>query len=308
MANSTKSAIGVDNRVSSCGKGHFSCFEDNNSQASCSTFTNGFFLGVATVVTTITGPSPMPVTTSSETGATSAAVSTAAYPCPDLDGTSYTDATGNNYKIQCSTNYPGNDLPAVHADTFEECLRVCDAYVPEPSAASEASCIGVSWGAGNPGGNCYPKYQITTINTNDGGLSSGYHVNYTLPKSAVTNQGNSLSILNAPATSSTHSATSTIMRTPTPSGSSDGHAAVGVSAGVGVLVPVGLAVFAGFFYLIRRRSKRRPEGLLDVHAVANEKNDNGLREQRAERRLDELPAENLPGELSVPHRPRAELK
>lgn len=146
MANSTKSAIGVDNRVSSCGKGHFSCFEDNNSQASCSTFTNGFFLGVATVVTTITGPSPMPVTTSSKTGATSAAVSTAAYPCPDLDGTSYTDATGNSYKIQCSTNDPGNDLPAVHADTFEECLRVCDAYVPEPSAASEASCIGVSWG------------------------------------------------------------------------------------------------------------------------------------------------------------------
>lgn len=71
MANSTKSAIGVDNRVSSCGKGHFSCFEDNNSQASCSTFTNGFFLGVATVVTTITGPSPMPFATSSETGATS---------------------------------------------------------------------------------------------------------------------------------------------------------------------------------------------------------------------------------------------
>lgn len=88
----------------------------------------------------------------------------------------------------------------------------------------------------------------------------------------MTNQGNSLSILNAPATSSTHSATSTIMRTPTPSGSSDSHAAVGVSAGVGV--PVGLAVFAGFFYLIRRRSKRRPEGLLDVHAVANGKNDN----------------------------------
>lgn len=235
-------------------------------------------------MTTVTGSSPTSATTSSTTGVTSVAVGTPAYPCPDLDGTLYTDVTGSSYKIQCSTDYPGNDLPAVHADTFEGCLRNCDTYVPEPSASSETPCIGVSWGAGNPGGNCYLKYQITTIDTNDGGLSSGYYVNYTLPKSAVTTQGGSPSNLNAPATTSTHSATS------------KDHAAVGVGVGVGV--PVGLAILAGFFYLVRRQPKTRPEGLLEIHAVANDKNDNGLRE---------LPAETKPAELSDPRGPLAEL-
>lgn len=245
-------------------------------------------------MTTITGPSTTPAATNSRTSATPAAVSTPAYPCPDLDGTSYTDATGSSYKIQCSTNYAGNDLPAVHADTFVGCLRVCDNYVPEPSAASKASCIGVTWGAGNPGGNCYLKYQITTINTDDGGLSSGYYANYTLPKSAVTSQGSSPSVANATATSSTHSASD-----------SDSHVAVGVGVGVGV--PVGLAILVGFIYLMRRQSKTRPEELLGVHAVANDKNDDTLREPWAERRLDELPAENKSGELSDSRRPRAEL-
>ncbi|CAD6577659.1 MAG: hypothetical protein ASARMPREDX12_008444 [Alectoria sarmentosa] len=263
----------------------------------------GVFLGVATVVTTITGPSSTPVITSSGTSATSAAVSTPTYPCPDLDGTSYTDATESSYKIQCSTNYPGNDLPAVHADTFEGCLRLCDTYVPEPSAASDASCIGVSWEPGNPGCNCYFKYQITIINTNDGGLSSAYYANYTLPKSAVTNQGSSLWFKNAPATGSTLAATPKLI----PSSGSDSHVAVGVGAGVGVGVPIGLAILAGFFYLMRRQSKTRPEVLMKKHALPNDPDFNTLPQQRAERRVGELPAENKPGELFDPRGPRAEI-
>ncbi|KAL9126051.1 MAG: hypothetical protein Q9175_007978 [Cornicularia normoerica] len=265
------------------------------------------------------------------------------------------------------TDYGGNDLPAVHTDTFEECLRGCDQYVPDPFAASDASCIGVSWQATNPGRNCYLKYQITTINTDDSGISSGYYVNYTLPRSAVTSQDSSPSIENAPATSSTYSAMSTSIRTstvsgasgsqvvvgvgtgvgipvglantlprsavtsqdsspsienapamsstysaiptsirtPTPSGGSDSHVAVGAGTGVGI--PVGLAILAGFFYLMRRQSKTRPEEILEMHAVANDKNNDRLCELWAERRLDELPAEYKPEELIDSRGARAEL-
>lgn len=229
-------------------------------------------------------------TTSSRISGASVAVSAPAFACPGLDGTSSTDATSSSYNIQCSTNYPGNDLPAVHADTFEDCLRACDTYVPELSAANNGSCIGVSWEAGNPGGNCFLKYQTTTLITNDDGLSSGYYINYTLPKSAVTIQGSS---------------TSAITRTPIPSGGSDNHVVVGVGTGIGV--SVGLAIFTGVFYLIRRQVRTRPGGPLGANAEANDNMNNKLRVHSAEREVDELPAENRPGELFDPRGPRVEL-
>ena len=271
-------------RVAPCGNGNFCCHDDNNKNATacCSTSSNLFSFAVATVVATITDVGPTSATTSSRISAASAAVSASAFPCPDLGGTSYTDATGSSYNIQCNTNYPGNDLPAVHVDTFGECLRACDTYVPEPSAASNSSCIGVSWGAGNPGGNCYLKYQVTTLIANDDGLSSGYYINYTLPKSAVTIQGSS---------------TSTTTRTPSPSGGSDNHVAIGVGVGIGV--PVGLAIFAGVFYLTRRQVRTRPGRPMGANMEANDSMDNGLRPPSTERRLEELPAENKPGELST---------
>lgn len=257
---------------------------------------------------TITGHSPILATSNSENSATPAAVNTLAYPCPDFNGTSYTDAAGSSYRIQCSTDYPGNDLPAVHADTFEDCLKGCDTYVPELSAARNASCIGVSWRAGKRGINCYRKYQIATISTNDGGLSSGYYVNDTLLDSVVTSEGSNPSNTNAPATSSTHPAISTIMHAPIPSGGTDRHVAVGVGVGIGICVPVGLAIAAGFIYLIRRQSKTRPEGLLEMIALAaNDKNGSGLSEPVADGRLDELPTEDKPGGLFDRRGPRAEL-
>lgn len=241
-------------------------------------------------MTTITDTGPTSITTSSRISAASAAVSTPTVPCPDLDGTSYTDATSSSYNIQCSTNYPGNDLPAVHTDSFEECLRACDTYVPKPSAASNSSCIGVSWGAGNPGGNCYLKYQITTLINNDDDLSSGYHINYTLPKSAVTTQGSSASANT---------------RTPTPSGGSHNHVAVAV--GAGIAVPVGLAILAGVFYFLWRQVTTRPGGLLEVNKEANDNMNIELPERSTENGAGELPAENKPGEFSDPRWPRAEL-
>ena len=237
----------------------------------------------------------------------------ATYPCPDLNGSIYAGAPGSSYHIQCSTDYPGNDLPAVHTDSFEECLKACDAYVPGSSAEAHeyASCIGVSWGAGNPSANCYLKYQTTTVNHNHVGFSSGYHANYTPPESGTANSGTSPSSTSTPATSSTHAATSTTQPTPTSSSGSDSHGPIGVGAGVGVGVgvgvAVGLAVLIGIFYLLRRRPRRRPEEPLELSAAESDQKFDHLRQPSVERWADELPGENKPGELLDQRGPRAEL-
>ena len=295
------------------------------------------------------------------------------YPCPEFDGSSYADATGSKYNIQCSTDYPGNDLPAVHTDTFEECLKACDTYVPGSSAEADnyAPCVGVSWGAGNPSENCYLKYQITTVKHNDVGLSSGYLANDTLPNSHVTSPRSSQSTTSAPATgaaqaatfttsttqptsrpssgsdshsdvdvgagtaqaatsttqptsrpssgSDSHSdvdvgagtaqaATSTTQPTSRPSNGPDSHSNVGVGAGVGVGVGVvGTAILASILYLMRRQIKIRPEEPLELSAGEDDEKPDRLRKPSAETRVDELHADNEPGELFEPRGPRAEL-
>ena len=237
----------------------------------------------------------------------------APYPCPDLDNSSYSDASGSKYNIQCSADYPGNDLPAVHTDTFEACLKACDAYVPGSSAEAHnfASCVGVSWGAGNPSANCYLKYQITTVKQNDVGISSGYLANDTLPSSRVTSPRSSQSSTGAPATGTAQAAMSTTATTQPTSGSSSGsnsHSSVGVDAGVGVGVGVvGSAILAGIFYLMRRQIKRRPEEPLELSAGEDDDKSDRLRKPSAETRVDELPADNKPGELFDTRGPRAEL-
>ena len=265
------------------------------------------------------------------------------YPCPEFDGSSYADATGSKYNIQCSTDYPGNDLPAVHTDTFEECLKACDTYVPGSSAEADnyAPCVGVSWGAGNPSENCYLKYQITTVKHDDVGLSSGYLANDTLPNSHVTSPRSSQSTTSAPATgaaqaatfttsttqptsrpssgSDSHSdvdvgagtaqaATSTTQPTSRPSNGPDSHSNVGVGAGVGVGVGVvGTAILASIFYLMRRQIKIRPEEPLELSAEQDDEKPDRLRKPSAETRVDELHADNEPGELFESRGPRAEL-
>ena len=250
----------------------------------------------------------------------SAASHPAPYPCPDFNNSSYTDTTGSNYHIQCSTDYSGNDLPAVHTDTFEECLKACDTYVPGSSAEAHnyAACMGVSWGAENPGGNCYLKYQITNINANNVGVSSGFYANKTLSGSAaVTSSGGgstSSTTSAAPISSSTKAATSAILPTPS-GGGSDSHVRIGVGVGVGIGagVLVALAILAGFFYRMRmrRRSNKGRPVVVPVEMDAegdNKKIDRAYVPSSSERRIDELWTENTSAELSVfPHGLRAEL-
>lgn len=235
------------------------------------------------------------------------------YPCPDLNGSSYASTAGNKYNIQCSTDYPGNDLPAVHTDTFEQCLKACDAYVPGSSAEAHnyAPCVGVSWGAGNPSANCYLKYQITTVKGNDVGISSGYLANDTLPNSSVASPLSSHATTTSSATGTAQAATSAAsaaQSTSRPSSGSDHRSNVDVGVGVGVGVGiVGLAILAGIFYRMRRQIKRRSEEPLELSAGEDDEKSDRLHKSLAETRVDELPAENKPGELFDSQGPRAEL-
>ena len=245
----------------------------------------------------------------------SAATSTPApYPCPNLDNSSYAVATGNKYNIQCSTDYPGNDLPALHTDTFEQCLKACDAYVPGSSAEAHdyAPCVGVSWGAGNPSANCYLKYLISTIKGNDVGISSGYLANDTLSSSSVTSPRSSQSTTSAPPTGTAPAATSTTPTTqPTsrPNSSSNSHNNIAIGAGVGVSLGVVVsAILATIIYLTRRQIKTRPLQPLELNAEASDEKSNNLHKPSADTKIDELPADNEPGELFDPRGgPRAEL-
>ena len=245
----------------------------------------------------------------------SAATSTPApYPCPNLDNSSYASATGSNYNIQCSTDYPGNDLPALHTDTFEQCLKACDTYVPGSTAEAHnhAPCVGVSWGAGNPNANCYLKYLVTTVKHNDVGISSGYLANDTLSSSSVTSPRSSQSTTSAPTTGTALAATSTTSAvaqpTSRPNSSSDSHSNVAIGAGVGVSVGVvGSAILASIFYLMRRQIKTRPEQPLELSAEADDEKSDKLHKPSADTRVDELPADNEPRELFNARGPRAEL-
>ena len=244
-----------------------------------------------------------------------AANNPATYPCPDRNGSTYAGANGSSYHIECSTDYAGNDLPAVHADTFGECLDACDAYVPGSSAEAHdfASCIGVSWGAGNPSANCYLKYQITSINSNDVGFSSGYQANYTPPESGATTSGSSPSPTTTLAASATHAAASTTQPTSTSSSHLDSHRAISVGAGIGIGIgaAIGIAIIAGTFYLWRRqpgrRLPRRLEAPLELSTEEADREFDRLRKPSAEGWADELPAENQPVELHGQRGPRAEL-
>ena len=108
------------------------------------------------------------------------------FPCPAYDMSAYIDPNGEAYQIECSANYPGKDLTAVHIETFKECILACDAYVPSPNVGGGLPCIGVSWGEGNPGGNCYLKSAITAGSTVYGtGFDSAYKVRYVFPDCPV---------------------------------------------------------------------------------------------------------------------------
>ena len=129
------------------------------------------YTGVTTQTNTFTSTDKYGSTitsTATSVGTTTVTSSTAsASPiCPAQNGETYSDVNGVVYNVYCGVDFPYNDLPAVHTDNVYDCMAACDAYVPNQNVAKGAACIAAVYGEGNPGGNCYLKYTITTVNPN----------------------------------------------------------------------------------------------------------------------------------------------
>ncbi|KAI4179039.1 MAG: hypothetical protein L6R41_008071, partial [Letrouitia leprolyta] len=90
-------------------------------------------------------------------------------------GGTYRDLLGVSWHVDCSTAYPGNDLPAVTVTSFENCLEACDNYTPSQTVANGARCFAVTYGIRTGGGECYLKSNITETLT-IGGQDSAYKI------------------------------------------------------------------------------------------------------------------------------------
>lgn len=111
--------------------------------------------------------------------------------CPGAGsaGSTYTDTAGQTYQVGCGCDFPYNDLITPHVATFPDCLLACDNYVPSQNVANNAACVAVAFGYSNPGGNCYLKYAISTINTGNGGFDCARMVGYTPPSPTTVSLG-----------------------------------------------------------------------------------------------------------------------
>ena len=144
--------------------------------------------GGQTTPSTSPTSSSLSIISSSSSTSTTVNPTLAPSPCPTGDGQPYICKQGSVFDIHCGQNYPGNDLPAVHTDTFSECIEACANYVPSASVVGGARCVAASWGFGNTGGNCYLKYQVTTIVYGVPGFSSCNRHDYALPVTSSTTQ------------------------------------------------------------------------------------------------------------------------
>ena len=133
-----------------------------------------------TVITTTDSQGSTVTTTSTSIISSPAAVPTG-FACGDY----YADPDGAEYQIYCSTDFPGSDLIAIQADSAQNCLFACSEYISDPTIQNGDSCVAASYNPGNPGGNCYLKYDVTDINPYDGDIISGRLVSYQ-PRNALT--------------------------------------------------------------------------------------------------------------------------
>ncbi|KAA6416081.1 MAG: hypothetical protein FRX48_00800 [Lasallia pustulata] len=185
---------------------------------------------IVTVVTTTNGQGSVVTTTMTSTSTAEPTL------CPGGSGTTYVDADGNVYEIECGVSYPGSDLPAVHADTFSACILACSNWVPQASVAGGATCVAASWGEGNPGGNCYRKYAIGEVNPTNGGFDSCRLVSYTpsKPPTTITTGSGATSTSSQTRSSSTTSTSSSPRGSDTtPTSSSPGGSGITSTSSIG---------------------------------------------------------------------------
>ncbi|KAL8735351.1 MAG: hypothetical protein Q9166_000896 [cf. Caloplaca sp. 2 TL-2023] len=164
-----------------------------------------------TRATTPTTSNPgLPATLISSSATLSSINPTIAFqPCPSSNGQQFIDQLGTVYDISCGCDFQYGDLSgAPHYDYFQDCILACDRYVPDPNVARGAPCIGVSWGFGNPGGNCYLKYTIPQVRCGYPAFCAAKKHDYTIPDGLIS-------------TSRTFAPTSTASVVPVPSSSSN---------------------------------------------------------------------------------------
>ena len=131
-----------------------------------------------TVISTHTVLADLPVATAGGSGGSAGSGGSVSSLCPAVDG-EYYRAGGSIYEISCSTDYPGDDLTSVHADTLPQCFLACSNYTPLQSVQGGKPCIAASWIQAT--GNCYLKYNIEVVNPFDGGVISGRQIHFVLP-------------------------------------------------------------------------------------------------------------------------------
>ena len=105
---------------------------------------------------------PYPTATSSSATASTTSLIYPETPCPASPGSSYMDLAGVEYNVYCNTGMIGSDLGAVNASSFDECLGICDVYLP-PDAVSPA-CEAVTFTTTYVAtGNCQLKFDIKDV-------------------------------------------------------------------------------------------------------------------------------------------------
>lgn len=71
----------------------------------------------------------------------------------------------DSYNLACNTDYPGGDLVAKNAQSFQGCAPLCD---------QTQGCVGWAYVGGTGAGTCYLKQTLTNAVTNDH-VDSGYN-------------------------------------------------------------------------------------------------------------------------------------
>ncbi|KAK3622528.1 hypothetical protein LTR56_022157 [Elasticomyces elasticus] len=69
------------------------------------------------------------------------AVKSSRLSCPGGNGAVYVASSGDNYVIECDTDYSGGNMGSIKATSFEECIESCD---------SQLTCVDVSLSGGQP--------------------------------------------------------------------------------------------------------------------------------------------------------------
>ena len=197
-----------------------------------------------------------PSSTSPSTATTSA--SSAALFCPLVNGTTYTTPSNQPYQLYCHTDFRGNDLPAVHATSYADCVEQCNAYVQAEDEVNGALCIACVYNADNPNrGNCYLKYQVPlqSVYMNNTLVQAARRVQYPFDGQPVYTPYSSASTSTVTSKPASSPVSVPNVASPSPAVAKP-SLGTGVRVGMGIgIAAVGLLLLAALNVFLRRRKR-----------------------------------------------------